>query len=327
MSALKSVCVYCGSGFGGDPAFEHAARALGRALAEAGLRLVYGGGNVGLMGTVAHAALQAGGHVTGVIPDFLKSRERMLEDIQETIVVGDMHTRKKLMFDRSDAFVALPGGIGTLEELVEQLTWAQLGQHKKPILLLSIDGFWEPLLTLLDHMRGHGFIREGLDLNYLVAENPAEVVSMLREATVRRESAPVDEALVKERFGRLPSGVGITHRLRQGPLIERLSRLDLADERGLQIVERSNRFQRGDRVGIDAPARYGRDEGAGRHQGDGKFDIEEERRDLSIFVEHHRRSGLRRVPASHEFPQGLFAGIAQGRLEKRLSVRGRSPGA
>ena len=200
MSALKSVCVYCGSGFGGDPAFEHAARALGRALAEAGLRLVYGGGNVGLMGTVAHAALQAGGHVTGVIPDFLKSRERMLEDIQETIVVGDMHTRKKLMFDRSDAFVALPGGIGTLEELVEQLTWAQLGQHKKPILLLSIDGFWEPLLTLLDHMRGHGFIREGLDLNYLVAENPAEVVSMLREATVRRESAPVDEALVKERF-------------------------------------------------------------------------------------------------------------------------------
>ncbi|WP_419952031.1 TIGR00730 family Rossman fold protein [Methylobacterium sp.] len=198
MAPVKNVCVYCGSGFGGDPAFAEAAATLGRALADAGLGLVYGGGNVGLMGTVAQAVLDAGGHVTGIIPDFLKSRERMLDDIQETIVVGDMHTRKRLMFERSDAFVALPGGIGTLEELVEQLTWAQLGRHKKPILLLSIADFWTPLLTLLDHMRDQGFIREGLELNYLVAKDAAEVIALLR--TESTETSPEAEAFVTERF-------------------------------------------------------------------------------------------------------------------------------
>jgi uncharacterized protein (TIGR00730 family) len=198
MAPVKNVCVYCGSGFGGDPAFAEAAATLGRALADAGLGLVYGGGNVGLMGTVAQAVLDAGGHVTGIIPDFLKSRERMLDDIQETIVVGDMHTRKRLMFERSDAFVALPGGIGTLEELVEQLTWAQLGRHKKPILLLSIADFWTPLLTLLDHMRDQGFIREGLELNYLVAKDAAEVVGLLR--TESTETSPEAEAFVTERL-------------------------------------------------------------------------------------------------------------------------------
>lgn len=197
---LNSVCVYCGSGFGGDPAFKEAAVTVGGALGEAGINLVYGGGNVGLMGTVAHAALQAGGHVTGIIPDFLKSRERMLDDIQETVVVGDMHTRKKLMFDRADAFVAMPGGIGTLEELIEQMTWAQLGQHAKPILLLSINGFWDPLLTLLDHMRGHGFLRPGLDPAFLVATDPADVVGMLRDAVAKRAPSPEGEALVRERL-------------------------------------------------------------------------------------------------------------------------------
>jgi len=197
---MRHVCVYCGSGFGTDPAFKAAAQAVGTALAEAGLGLVYGGGNVGLMGTVAHAVLSAGGHVTGIIPDFLKAREHMLDDIQETVVVGDMHTRKKLMFDRADAFVALPGGIGTLEELVEQLTWAQLGRHTKPILLLDTNGFWQPLLGLLDHMRGTGFIREGLDPTYLVASHPGEVVGMLREALDRRVERPEAEALVKERL-------------------------------------------------------------------------------------------------------------------------------
>ena len=200
MAPVRTVCVYCGSGFGGDPAFTAAAETLGRALAEAGIGLVYGGGNVGLMGTVARAVLEHGGHVTGIIPDFLKSRERMLDEIQETIVVEDMHTRKRLMFERSDAFVALPGGIGTLEELVEQLTWAQLGQHKKPILLLSVAEFWTPLLTLLDHMRQHGFIREGLDLSYLVETEAADVVGALRDAAGAVEPAPVAEALVAERF-------------------------------------------------------------------------------------------------------------------------------
>ncbi|ACA15024.1 conserved hypothetical protein [Methylobacterium sp. 4-46] len=197
---MRTVCVYCGSGFGTDPVFREAARALGHSLAEAGIGLVYGGGNVGLMGTVARAVLDAGGHVTGIIPDFLKSRERMLDDVQETIVVPDMHTRKRLMFDRSDAFVALPGGIGTLEELVEQMTWAQLGQHAKPILLLSVAGFWAPLLALLDHMRAKGFIREGLDLNYLVAERPEAVVGMLESALRAHPPRPEADALIEERF-------------------------------------------------------------------------------------------------------------------------------
>jgi uncharacterized protein (TIGR00730 family) len=197
---LRTVCVYCGSGFGGDPAFTAAAVTLGKALAEAGIGLVYGGGNVGLMGTVARAVIENGGHVTGIIPDFLKSRERMLDEIQETIVVEDMHTRKRLMFERSDAFVALPGGIGTLEELVEQLTWAQLGQHNKPILLLSVADFWTPLLTLLDHMRAQGFIRAGLDLSYLVTAEASDVVGLLRDAAGATEPAPAAEALVAERF-------------------------------------------------------------------------------------------------------------------------------
>ncbi|MCP1539253.1 uncharacterized protein (TIGR00730 family) [Methylorubrum extorquens] len=197
---LTSVCVYCGSGFGGDPAFADAAQRLGTALARQRIKLVYGGGNVGLMGTVASATLEAGGYVTGIIPDFLKSRERMLDAVQETIVVSDMHTRKRLMFDRADAFVALPGGIGTLEELVEQLTWAQLGQHRKPILLLSVNGFWDPLITLIDHMRAHGFIREGLDLNYLVGEDPDLVVETLREVLGRVEPAPLADELIEKRF-------------------------------------------------------------------------------------------------------------------------------
>ena len=199
MAPVRTVCVYCGSGFGGDPAFTRAAEGLGLALGQAGIGLVYGGGNVGLMGTVARAVLENGGHVTGIIPDFLKSRERMLDEIQETIVVGDMHTRKRLMFERSDAFIALPGGIGTLEELVEQMTWAQLGRHKKPILLVSVADFWTPLLTLLDHMRDHGFIREGLDLNYLVARDASEVVGMLRASETAGPSPEV-EAMITDRF-------------------------------------------------------------------------------------------------------------------------------
>ena len=200
MAPVKTVCVYCGSGFGGDPAFRQAAETLGAALAAAGLDLVYGGGDVGLMGTVARAVLAGGGHVTGIIPDFLKSREHMLDAIQETIVVGDMHTRKRLMFERSDAFVALPGGIGTLEELVEQLTWAQLGRHRKQILLVEVNGFWKPLLTLFDHMRAHGFIREGLDLNYVVAEGADAVVPTLQAESRRLGDDPAAERFVTERL-------------------------------------------------------------------------------------------------------------------------------
>ncbi len=199
MSAIRSICVYCGSGFGADPVFAENAAALGRAMAEQGIRLVYGGGNVGLMGTVAQAALDHGGYVTGIIPEFLKSREKLLDEVQETIVVPDMHTRKWLMFEKADAFVALPGGIGTLEELVEQMTWAQLGRHAKPILMLSTGGFWKPLLTLLAHMREQGFIRPGLELNYLVAERVEEVIPML-EASARRSAIKGNEELIETRF-------------------------------------------------------------------------------------------------------------------------------
>jgi len=199
MSIIKSICVYCGSGFGDDPVFAENAAALGRAMAEQGIRLVYGGGNVGLMGTVAKSTLDHGGYVTGIIPEFLKSREKLLDEVQETLVVPDMHTRKRLMFEKADAFVALPGGIGTLEELVEQMTWAQLGRHTKPILLLSTKGFWRPLLTLFAHMRDQGFIRPGLELNYLVAERVEEVIPML-EASARRIGLVGNEEMIEERF-------------------------------------------------------------------------------------------------------------------------------
>ena len=153
MNKIKTVCVYCGSGPGTNPRFVEAAIALGKAFAENGVRLVYGGGSLGLMGAVAESTLDHGGTVTGIIPEFLTARENALTRVQEMIVTPDMHERKRLMFERSDAFVALPGGIGTLEELVEQLTWQQLGRHAKPVLLANIDGFWEPLLALLAHMR------------------------------------------------------------------------------------------------------------------------------------------------------------------------------
>ena len=167
VTKLRTVCVYCGSGPGTNPRFVEAAKALGKSLAENGIRLVYGGGSIGLMGAVATSALDHGGSVTGIIPDFLTTRENALTRVQEMIVTPDMHERKRLMFERSDAFVALPGGIGTLEELVEQLTWKQLGRHTKPILLANIDGFWEPLLALLAHMRATEFIRPSLSVDIL----------------------------------------------------------------------------------------------------------------------------------------------------------------
>ena len=129
-----------------------AARRFGRILAENRIGLVYGGGSVGLMGAFAEAVLDHGGQVTGIIPEFLTDREHMLMRAQEMIVTRDMHERKQLMFEQADAFVALPGGVGTLEELVEQITWAQLGRHSKPILIANIEHFWDPLCALLDHM-------------------------------------------------------------------------------------------------------------------------------------------------------------------------------
>jgi len=185
MNKIKTVCVYCGSGPGTNPRFVEAAIALGKALAENGMRLVYGGGSIGLMGAIATSVLDHGGTVTGIIPDFLTSRENVLKRVQELVVTPDMHERKRLMFERSDAFVALPGGIGTLEELVEQLTWQQLGRHSKPVLLANIDGFWEPLLALLAHMRATEFIRPSLSVDILKAERVEEILPRLRSAIAR----------------------------------------------------------------------------------------------------------------------------------------------
>ena len=185
MSKIRTICVYCGSGPGTNPRFVEAAIALGKVFAENGIRLVYGGGSIGLMGAVATSVLNHGGVVTGIIPDFLTSRENALKRVQEMIVTPDMHERKRLMFERSDAFVALPGGIGTLEELVEQMTWQQLGRHTKPVLLANIDGFWEPLLALLAHMRATEFIRAGLAVNILKAERVEEILPRLRAAAAR----------------------------------------------------------------------------------------------------------------------------------------------
>ncbi len=176
---VRSVCVYCGSGHGENPIYADAARTLGRALAEANIGLVYGGGGLGLMGEVARSTLEGGGKVTGIIPDFLSEREQMLHDVSDLIVTADMHERKRLMFEHSDAFVALPGGIGTLEELVEQLTWSQLGQHTKPIVVANIAGFWSPFLHLLEHMRSQAFIRPGLEVSYGIVTDAADIVPRL----------------------------------------------------------------------------------------------------------------------------------------------------
>jgi hypothetical protein len=177
--AIDNVCVYCGSGSGKNPAYAAAARTLGTELARHGIGLVYGGGGLGLMGEIARATLAAGGRVTGIIPDFLSRREHMLREVDELIITQDMHARKQLMFQRSDAFVALPGGVGTLEELVEQLTWSQLGRHTKPIIIANIAGFWSPFLDLLAHMRMEQFIRPGLNVNYKVVDRAEDIVPVI----------------------------------------------------------------------------------------------------------------------------------------------------
>ena len=147
---IKSVCVYCGSSFGTDPAYRQAAHDLGQILAGAGLRLVYGGGGVGLMGETARAVHDAGGKVLGIMPQFLRTREILYDDV-ETRIVANMHERKMMMFEESDAFIVLPGGVGTLEEVIELMSWRRLDLHKKPIIFLNVEGFWEPFFTLVEH--------------------------------------------------------------------------------------------------------------------------------------------------------------------------------
>jgi uncharacterized protein (TIGR00730 family) len=200
MSKINALCVYCGSSPGTDPAFLTAALAFGKILAENDVRLVYGGGSVGLMGTLAHAVLDHGGQVTGVIPEFLTKRERPRRLPQELIVTADMHERKRTMFDRADGFVALPGGLGTLEELVEQLTWAQLGRHRKPILIANIAGYWDPLLRLIDHMRAVEFVASALSVDFLVADRVEDILPKIRDAVRKVAEAEKAMAVPAERL-------------------------------------------------------------------------------------------------------------------------------
>jgi uncharacterized protein (TIGR00730 family) len=203
MAELASICVYCGSGSGAKPAYQEAARVLGKAMAQAGIRLVYGGGSVGLMGTVARAVLDAGGSVTGIIPRFLMNREGLISNLTQVIVTENMHERKMRMFELADAFAALPGGVGTLEELVEQMTWAQLGQHQKPVLIANIGQFWSPLIALFDQMRREDFIRRDLDVSCIIADKAEDIVPKLKKAMAERSEAEIKKTAAVEPLNRM----------------------------------------------------------------------------------------------------------------------------
>ena len=182
MTGVQRVCVYCGSSGRVAEPYRESARRTGRLLAEAGIDLVYGGGHVGLMGLAADAALAAGGRVVGIIPDFLHSRELTHKSLSELIVVGSMHERKQRMFERSDAFAILPGGLGTLDETFECMTWKQLGLHDKPIVIVDVEGYWKPLLALLDHALTAGFAPERMRNAVQVVPGPEELIAVLKSA-------------------------------------------------------------------------------------------------------------------------------------------------
>jgi uncharacterized protein (TIGR00730 family) len=178
-SSRRALCVFCGSAFGFDDRWSIAARLLGEGLAAAGITLVYGGSHSGLMGQVAEAALRAGGRVEGIIPRHLLPNEDPFDEISELTVVDDMHTRKRLMFDKADAFCVLPGGLGTLDETFEILTWKQLGLHDKPIFLVNVDFYWSPWLALLDHVIAHGFARPAVRDFYQLVDSIDDMLGRL----------------------------------------------------------------------------------------------------------------------------------------------------
>ncbi|MEO1013827.1 MAG: TIGR00730 family Rossman fold protein [Pseudomonadota bacterium] len=181
--SMKSLCVYCGSRFGEKPAHKAAAIALGRAAAARGWRIVYGGGKLGLMGAAAGAARDAGGAVFGVIPDFLVELEGVLDGVDHKIV-STMHERKMLMFNEADAIVTLPGGIGTLEEVVETVSWARLELHRKPIILLNVEGYWSPLKTIFDHMVAEGFADKELLTDIVLVDEVEEIFTCAEKRTL-----------------------------------------------------------------------------------------------------------------------------------------------
>lgn len=176
---MKRLCVFCGSSMGNDPAYAAAATEVGKLLAERGIELVYGGGNVGLMGTVARSALEHGGDVIGIIPRSIFDKEVGNPGVTELFVVNSMHERKTMMATLSDGFIALPGGYGTLEEFIEVTTWSQLGFHEKPCILLNINQYYEKLIDLVDHFVGEGFVKPNMRELILSADTPTELMHVL----------------------------------------------------------------------------------------------------------------------------------------------------
>ncbi len=203
MNMIRSVCVYCGSSSGRGNTYMAAGHDLGRAIGIAGLRLVYGGGTKGIMGAVAAGAIEASGKVTGIIPRFLMNREateQALVRLDELIVTDNMHQRKHTMFEKSDAFVALPGGIGTVEEIVEIMTWAQLGHHRKPVVFCNVSGFWNPMIALLDHMRTEGFIHTAHLVKPLVVDSSEGAVAAILDAWAGAHPPSAGDAAVIDRM-------------------------------------------------------------------------------------------------------------------------------
>ncbi|MGH6861942.1 MAG: TIGR00730 family Rossman fold protein [Phyllobacterium sp.] len=199
MNKIRSICVYCGSSPGRDPIYKQAGRLLGQSIAQHGLELVYGGGTKGIMGAVADGVMSAGGKVTGIIPKFLMNKEateHALRQLSELIVTEDMHERKHKMFEHSDAFVTLPGGIGTVEEIVEIMTWAQLGRHRKPMVFANINGFWNPMLALIEHMKAEGFVHTGHLVKPIVVDKPEVIVPAILNAAAKGDREG-DEAIIE----------------------------------------------------------------------------------------------------------------------------------
>ena len=189
MNCINSVCVFCGSRAGVDPAFAEAAEELGRMFAEREVRLIYGGGSIGLMGVVMQAVLEHGGEVSGVIPEFLMRREVGNPDLTELIVVDSMHERKRRMFELADAFAVLPGGLGSLDEAIEIITWRQLGLHSKPIAVLSVEDYWASFEALMEQAIARGFADAGIRTLFTVTGDVESMLTVLEEGATRQRDA------------------------------------------------------------------------------------------------------------------------------------------
>lgn len=198
---IRRICVYCGSRPGTHPAYMASGKVLGEAIARRGYGLVYGGGTKGIMGAVAQGVLEQSGHVLGIIPEFLMDMEatrHQLEALDELVVTPNMHVRKHKMFEAADAFVALPGGIGTLEEIVEIMTWAQLGRHSKPMIFANIDGFWDPMIQLLDHMNAQGFLHSSHQVRPQLIEKIEDVLPAIEAGWAEEEALQGEPGIIQQ---------------------------------------------------------------------------------------------------------------------------------